>query len=164
MVSRISNSESQIITNFWTNRNNFLAWIMVSSKQETNAAITCHNDELSWSLSWLDYLQTDSEFFYPFAENNQIPLKIFLIPILFTFMYLEALYQKKLTVNNFKSTKTRTQLIIMTDNCSMCHALLLLFWSISFHVSSNTLSGNWVVNSSQLKLKLNPSLQQMIAT
>ena len=35
------------------------------------------------------------------------------------FMYLVALYQKKNELkNNLKSTKTRTQLSIVTDNCS----------------------------------------------
>ena len=59
---------------------------------DLNAAIICHNDELS--LSWLDCLLTDSEVFILFAEINQILLKIYFFPILLTFMYLVALYWK----------------------------------------------------------------------
>jgi len=45
----------------------------------------CRNDELS----------SDSELFILFAENSQILLRIYVIPILLTFMYLVAL-----SVNN----------------------------------------------------------------
>ena len=71
------------------------------------------NEELSLSLTCLDCLQIDSE---GFILINQIFLKISFIPILLTFMYLVALYQKTelLTI----SSQTRTQLIIVTDNCS----------------------------------------------
>ena len=61
---------------------------------ETSVAIICHNDELSSSLRWLDCLLTDSEVFILSAEINQVLLKISFIPILLTFMYLVALYQK----------------------------------------------------------------------
>ena len=47
---------------------------------------------MSWDL--VDRLQTDSEAFILFAENTQILLKISVIPIIPTFMYLVALYQK----------------------------------------------------------------------
>ena len=58
----------------------------------------CCNDLSQWwvefELTWLDCLLTDSEFFIWFAEISQILLKICFIPILLTFMYLVALYQK----------------------------------------------------------------------
>ena len=57
------------------------------------ATIICHYDELNLSLTFLDCLQIDSEDFILFAENNQILVKIYFIPILLTFMYLVALYQ-----------------------------------------------------------------------
>ena len=56
---------------------------------------------------WLDCLQIDSEGFILFAETNQTFLKIYIILTPLTFMYLVAIYQI-----------TRTQLIIVTDNCS----------------------------------------------
>ena len=50
--------------------------------QKTIAAIICHNDKLSSSLSWLDCLQMDSGFFILSAEINQTLSKISYIPIL----------------------------------------------------------------------------------
>ena len=45
--------------------------------------IMCRNDELSWTISWVAC-------FILIAENTQILLKIFVIPILLTFIYLVA--------------------------------------------------------------------------
>ena len=42
-------------------------------------------------MSWVGYLLTNSELFILFAENSQILLKISVIPILSTFIYLAAL-------------------------------------------------------------------------
>ena len=42
-------------------------------------------------MSWDGCLLKDSELFILFAENSQILHKIFVIPILFTFIYLVAL-------------------------------------------------------------------------
>ena len=57
----------------------------------------CRNDELSLTMSWVGCLLKDSELFILFAENSQILLKISVIPILLTFIYLVAL---NLLVNN----------------------------------------------------------------
>ena len=62
-------------------------------------------------MSWLGCLLTDSELFILFAENSQILLKIFVIPILLTFMYLVAL---NLLVNNQLNSRG-TQLIIAAE-------------------------------------------------
>ena len=48
-------------------------------------------------MSQVGCLLTDSDLFILFAENSQILLKIYVIPILLTFMYLVAL---NLLVNN----------------------------------------------------------------
>ena len=48
----------------------------------------CHNDELSSTMSWVGY--TDSELFTLCAGNSQILLKISVIPILLSFMNLVA--------------------------------------------------------------------------
>ena len=59
-------------------------------------------------MSGVGCLLTDSEIFILFAENSQILLKIYVIPInpiLLTFMYLVAL----------NSTHCRTQLIIAAE-------------------------------------------------
>ena len=69
--------------------------------------IIFHNDDLSLNFTWHDYLQIDSEGFILFAETNQTFLKIYIILTILTFMYLVAIYQI-----------TRTQLIIVTDNCN----------------------------------------------
>ena len=74
----------------------------------------CRNDELSSTMSWVGCLLKDSELFILFAENSQILLKISVIPILLTFIYLVAL---NLLVNNYRPT----QLIIVAHNC---HALV----------------------------------------
>ena len=60
-------------------------------------SIMCRNDELSSMMSWVGCLLKDSELFILFAENSQILLKISVIPILLTFIYLVAL---NLLVNN----------------------------------------------------------------
>ena len=57
----------------------------------------CHNDELSSTMSWISCLQIYSELFILFAENSHILLKISVIPILLTFIYLVAL---DMLVNN----------------------------------------------------------------
>ena len=57
----------------------------------------CRNDELSSMMSWVGSLLKDSELFILFAENSQIVLKISVIPILVTFIYLVAI---NLLVNN----------------------------------------------------------------
>ena len=57
----------------------------------------CRNDELISTMSWVGCLLEDSELFILFAENNQILLKISVIPILLTIIYLVAL---NLLVNN----------------------------------------------------------------
>ena len=64
---------------------------------ETFVTIMCPNDELSSTMSWVGCLLKDSELFILFAENSQILLKISVIPILLTFIYLVAL---NLLVNN----------------------------------------------------------------
>ena len=53
--------------------------------------IMCRTDELSLTMSWVGYLLIDSELFILFADNSQILLKISVIPILLTFIYLVAL-------------------------------------------------------------------------
>ena len=49
---------------------------------------------MSWGRVWVDSLLTDSEVFFLFAENSQILVKISIILIFLTFMYLVTLYQK----------------------------------------------------------------------
>ena len=58
-------------------------------------------------MSWDGCLLKDSELFILFAENSQILHKIFVIPILLTFIYLVALY---LLVNQ------PTQLIVQQNS------------------------------------------------
>ena len=60
-------------------------------------------------MSWVGCLLKDSELFILFAENSQILLKISVIPILLTFIYLVAL--------NLLNGKQPTQLIIAAHNC-----------------------------------------------
>ena len=64
----------------------------------------CRNDELSWLFT------KDSELFILFAENSQILLKISVIPILLTFIYLVAL---NLLVNNQLNSSSNS-----THHCS----------------------------------------------
>ena len=62
----------------------------------------CHNDELSSTMCWVGCLVTDSDLFILFAENSQILLKISVIPILLTVIYLVAL---NLLINNHSWTQ-----------------------------------------------------------
>ena len=55
-------------------------------------------------MSWVGYLLKDSELFILFAENSQILLKISVIPILLTFIYLVAI---NLLVNNQLNSSLR---------------------------------------------------------
>ena len=64
----------------------------------------CRNDELSSTVSWVGCLLKDSELFILFAENSQILLKISVIPILLTFIYLVGL---NLLVNNQLNSSLR---------------------------------------------------------
>ena len=65
----------------------------------------CHNDELNSMMSWIGCLLKDSEHFIFVAENSQILLKISVIPILLTFIYLVAL---NLLVNNQLNTSSNS--------------------------------------------------------
>ena len=76
-------------------------------------------------MSWVGYLLTDSEFFLIFfAENSQILLKISVIPILFTFMYLVVL---NMLVNNQLNSSLRQKLGTL-DNCLTNVWLMPKFW------------------------------------
>ena len=59
-----------------------------TSLQQTNESIICHNDELSLMMRWVGCLLKNIELFILFSENSQILLKISVIPILLTFIYL----------------------------------------------------------------------------
>ena len=75
------------------------------------------NDELSSTMSWVGCLLTDSELFILFAENSQILLKISVIPIILTFMYLVALnlFANNQLNSSSNSTHRQTQLIIAAE-------------------------------------------------
>jgi hypothetical protein len=70
---------------------------MIIEEIQAFVTIMWHNDELSLTMIWFGCLLKDSELFISFAENSQILLKISVILILLTFIYLVALY---LLVNN----------------------------------------------------------------
>ena len=57
---------------------------------EVCVSIICCNDELSLTMSWVGCLLKDSEIFILFAENSQILVKISVISIFLTLMYLVA--------------------------------------------------------------------------
>jgi hypothetical protein len=89
----------------------------------------CHNDELSWMMSWVGCLLKDAELFILYAENSQILLKISVIPILLTFIYLVAF---NLLVNNqinssSNSTHHLTQVIIAAYNCYTIHKYCIVY-------------------------------------
>ena len=69
-----------------------------------NVTIMCRNDKLSSTMSWVGCLLKDSELFVLSAENSQILLKISVIHILLTFLYLVAL---NLLVNNQLNSSLR---------------------------------------------------------
>ena len=74
-----------------------------------------HVSQLSAAMmSWVGRLKKDSEHFILFAVNSQILLKISVIPILLTFMYLVALYL--LNLDSKQPTHCPTQLINVADN------------------------------------------------
>ena len=75
--------------------------------------IICRNDELSLTMSW--------EFFILFVESNQNLLKISVIPILLTFIYLLA---HNMLVNNQLNSSMRH--IIVTKSCSK------ILWVVTF--------------------------------
>ena len=82
---------------------------------ETYVTIMCRNDELSAMMSCIGCLLKDSELFVLFVENSQILLKISVIPILLTFIYLVAL-------KSF--SKQPTQLIVEL-NSSLWHMFVI---------------------------------------
>ena len=61
-----------------------------------------------------------------FAENSQIFLKISVIPILLTIVYLVAL---DLLVT-FNTTHGPTQLIIVAHNCLICFYIMHSKWNL----------------------------------
>ena len=78
-----------------------------------SVTIMCRNDKLSSTMSWVNCFLKDSEFFILFAENSQMLLKISVIPILLTFIYLVA---HNLLVNN--------QQLIIRLNLSLRHIIV----------------------------------------
>ena len=77
---------------------------------DPNVTILCRNDELCSMMSWVGCLLKDSKLFILFAENNQILLKIYVIPNLLTFIYLVA---HALLVNNQLNSSSNS-----TNHCS----------------------------------------------
>ena len=65
-------------------------WMQILSSKQSFVAIICRNDELSSTMSWVGCLLKDSDLFILIAENSQNLLKISVIPILLTFIYLIA--------------------------------------------------------------------------
>ena len=90
--------------------------------------IMCHNDELSWLFT--------SELFILFADHSQILLKISVIPILLTFMYiLMYLVALNLLVHNQLIVELNSSLwhIIVTKVSSYSFScILLLRWIIKY--------------------------------
>ena len=78
----------------------------------------CRNDELSSTISWVGCLLKDSELFILFAENRQFLLKISVIHILLTFIYLVAL---NLLVNNQLNSSLRHIIVTMTSYKNGAH-------------------------------------------
>ena len=80
----------------------------------------CRNDyivELDDELSWLLFTK-DSELFILFAENSQILLKIYVIPILLTCMYLVALESvTKQPIQLIIQLNSSLRQIIDSNNC-----------------------------------------------
>ena len=73
---------------------------------------------LSSTMSGVGCLLSDSEFYILFAENTQILLKISVIAILSTFMYLVA---QNLLVNNHLNSTSNSSLwrIIVAKRCTI---------------------------------------------
>ena len=85
----------------------------------------CRNDELSSTMSWVGCLPTDSELFILFAENSQILLKIYVIPILLTFIYLVAL---NLLVNNQLNSSLRHIIVTIADHVDLVKNKIIEFF------------------------------------
>ena len=83
-------------------------WIsrMSSYVAGTSVTIMSPNDELSSTMNWVGCLLKDSELFILFAENSQILVKISVLPILLTFIYLVAL--NRLVNNQLNSLSSST--------------------------------------------------------
>ena len=76
--------------------------------------VICHNDELCLTVISVGCSLNDLELFILFAENSQICLKISVIPILLTFIYLVA---QNLLVNNQLNSLSNSIIIIVAHNC-----------------------------------------------
>ena len=76
--------------------------------------IMYRNDELSSTMSWVGWLLKDLELFILFEGNCQILLKISVIPIFLTFIYLVA---QNLLVNNQLNSLSNSIIIIVAHNC-----------------------------------------------
>ena len=70
-------------------------WVLLKYYVANSVSNLCCNDEVcliyAAMMSLVGCLLTDSELFISFAENSQILLKISVIPIPLTFIYLVAL-------------------------------------------------------------------------
>ena len=76
--------------------------------QSRNATIICRNDELSSSLTWLEF--SDKVLLFRYMKVKKIGIKLFLRRI-----WLSS--ASKIKPYQVKSSQTRTQFIIATDNC-----------------------------------------------
>ena len=74
-------------------------------------------------MSWVGCLLKDSELFVLFAENSQIFLKISVIPILLTFMYLSS--------GTKSISKQPTQAIVQL-NSSLRHIIVTKYFKIKY--------------------------------
>ena len=87
---------------------------------------------MSSTMSWVGRLLKDSEIFILFADNNQILLKISVIPILLTFVYL--------VFSTWFVSKQPTQLIIAAHNCHINFHLKRPLYRIIFQQKRGRLS------------------------
>ena len=78
-------------------------------------------DELSSTMSWVGCLLEDSELFILFTENGQILLKIRVIPIFLTFIYLKSLVNNQL---NSSSNWTHHCCTWLSQMCLLIHVML----------------------------------------
>ena len=99
---------------FWS-----LACQICNPRLNSYVTIMCRNDELRRTMSSVGCFLKDSELFTLLAENSQILLKISVIHILLTFIYLVS--------STSSVSKQPTQLIVQL-NSSLWHIIVTLLY------------------------------------
>ena len=136
------------LKNLWGTLSSCMCGVFIQlSDIDQYTAIICNNE---LSLSWPVCLLTDSEVFILYAESSQILLKIYLILILLTFMYLKYGFCNKVISERWTSKQLNT---FTTYLSSILGVIPIVFWK-KCSTGQRCIFPRWLLTKSILSIHM----------